>query len=118
MAIKAAELVVEVGSDIKDAERGLDTINSKVEGVVKGLAVQGLELSAAFTAPIAAIAKMGFEYLASKEQANIAFTSMLGDAQKAKAFLEDLQQFAAKTPFEFPDLIKSAQMMRAMGVAA
>lgn len=118
MAIKAAELVVEVGADTQNAERGLDSINSKIEGVAKGLAVAGLELSAAFTAPIAAVAKLGFEYLSAKEQANIAFTSMLGDGQKAKAFLDDLQAFAAKTPFEFPDLIKSAQMMKAMGVAA
>jgi tape measure domain-containing protein len=118
MAIKAAELVVEVGADTKNAEQGLDSINSKVEGVAKGLATQGLTLSAAFTAPIAAITKLGFEYLNVKEQATIAFTSMLGDGQKAKAFLDDLQAFAAKTPFEFPDLIKSAQMMRAMGIAA
>ncbi len=59
---------------------------------------------------------IGFDAL--KEQANIAFTTMLGSGQKAKTFLDQLQSFAAKTPFEFPDLIKGAQRMLAMGFAA
>jgi tape measure domain-containing protein len=52
------------------------------------------------------------------EQARIGFTTMLGSAEKADAFLKDLAQFAATTPFEFPDLVTASQRMLAMGFAA
>lgn len=52
------------------------------------------------------------------EQAGIGFTSMLGSAEKAEAFLKDLQQFAATTPFEFPDLVTASQRMLAFGFEA
>jgi tape measure domain-containing protein len=55
---------------------------------------------------------------ASLEQSRIGFTSMLGSAEKADAFLRDLQQFAIKTPFEFPELVTASQRMLAFGFAA
>lgn len=51
-------------------------------------------------------------------QASIAFTTMLGSGEKAAAFLDDLKDFAAKTPFEFPDLLSASQRLLAMGFAA
>lgn len=64
------------------------------------------------------IAGAGIRFNAMKEQAEIAFTTMLGDGKKAKAFLGDLQTFAANTPFELPGLIQSSQRLLAMGFAA
>jgi tape measure domain-containing protein len=49
------------------------------------------------------------------EQANIAFETMLKSATKAKAFLLDLQDFANKTPFEFPELRDSSKRLLAFG---
>lgn len=60
----------------------------------------------------------GISFNAMKEQATIAFTKMLGDGAKAQKFLNDLQSFAAKTPFEFPDLLVGARRLMAMGFAA
>lgn len=57
----------------------------------------------------------GFGFNAMKEQAQIAFTTMLGSGQRASRFLNELQAFAAKTPFEFPELVTAAQRMSAMG---
>src|SRR5262245_42714362 len=51
----------------------------------------------------------------SLEQSKIAFTTMLGGAQQADAFLQQLQQFAANTPFEFPDLVTASKRMLAFG---
>jgi tape measure domain-containing protein len=64
------------------------------------------------------IIETGIKFDALKEQATVAFTTMLGSGQKAKAFLDDLAAFANKTPFEFPDLIRAAQKFTAMGVSA
>lgn len=52
------------------------------------------------------------------EQANIAFATMLGSMEKAQVFLQQMQQFAAKTPFEFPELQAAAKLMLAFGFQA
>jgi tape measure domain-containing protein len=61
---------------------------------------------------------MGVKVAAGNEQAMIGFTTMLGSAKKAGAFLKDLQSFAAKTPFEFPELQTAASSLISAGVAA
>lgn len=52
------------------------------------------------------------------QQATIAFTTMLGSGEKAQAFLNELARFAARTPFEFPDLVTATQRMMAYGFEA
>ncbi|AEE95788.1 tape measure protein [Mahella australiensis] len=49
------------------------------------------------------------------EQTRIAFDTMLGSAEKAQSFLKEMQDFAAKTPFEFPELQENAKLMLAFG---
>jgi tape measure domain-containing protein len=61
---------------------------------------------------------IGFKFDNMRQQADIAFTTMLGSGQKAKAFLDDMQRFAAKTPFDFEGLLKASQRMLAMGFSA
>lgn len=52
------------------------------------------------------------------QNSSIAFTTMLGSGQKAQDFLNQLQKFAATTPFEFSQLVRNAQNMLGMGIAA
>lgn len=52
------------------------------------------------------------------QNASIGFATMLGSGEKAQKFLDALQAFAAKTPFEFSELVPAAQRMLAMGFAA
>jgi len=52
------------------------------------------------------------------EQARIGFTTMLGSAERAEAFLSDMAEFAARTPFEFPELLDASKRMLAYGFAA
>jgi tape measure domain-containing protein len=61
-------------------------------------------------------AVIGFN--ASLEQSRVAWGTMLGGAQQADAMLTQLQQFAATTPFEFPDVERAARRLTAMGFAA
>lgn len=60
---------------------------------------------------------LGVKTAAELEQADIAFTTMLGSAEKAKAFIADLTEFAAKTPFEFPGLQSAASSLISAGIA-
>lgn len=69
-------------------------------------------------AALVAAGTLGLKTASRLEQARIGFTTMLGSAQKADAFLRQLQQFAAATPFEFPDLVTASQRLLAMGIAA
>jgi tape measure domain-containing protein len=55
---------------------------------------------------------------AAMEQSQVAFTGLLGSSQAATAMLKQLWNFAATTPFEFPDLVQDTQMLMGMGVAA
>jgi tape measure domain-containing protein len=54
---------------------------------------------------------------ADAEQTSVAFTGLLGSAQKATVFLKDLRDFANKTPFEFPELAQDAREMLGFGFA-
>ncbi len=60
----------------------------------------------------------GIGFNALKENATIAFTTMLGSGEKAKGLLADIQSFASSTPFEMPELLKAAQSLAAFGVSA
>jgi hypothetical protein len=48
---------------------------------------------------------------ASMEQTTVAFKQLLGSSAAANAELKDLQQFAASTPFEFPELADATQKL-------
>lgn len=67
---------------------------------------------------LTAAATVGVKTAAANEQAAISFTTMLGSGKKAASFLNDLKSFAAKTPFEFPELQRAASSLISAGVEA
>lgn len=101
----------QAASDAEKAWAPMQSIGTSLLGL-------GAGLSAAVTAPLVGL---GAAAIKTGEQLNIAemaFATMLGSAEKAQKFLAELQQFAAATPFEFPDLVEAAKRMQAMGFAA
>jgi tape measure domain-containing protein len=62
--------------------------------------------------------QFGLSVAAGNEQAQISFETMLGSATKAQDFLGKLQQFAASTPFEFPELQTAASSLISAGINA
>ncbi len=80
--------------------------------------VAGGVISAALGTVGTAAVTMGLQSAAAMEQAQISFGELLGSGAKAKAFLEDLNQFAATTPFEMPGLISAARSLLGAGQAA
>jgi tape measure domain-containing protein len=121
------EVFARMGLDSKQYEKGLD----KLEGVTQKRAMTlGSIFKGAFSVALGIgvfeAVKMGFQTIASTaidfnaqmEQARIGFTTMLGSAERAEAFLRDMAEFAAKTPFEFPELLDASKRMLAYGFAA
>lgn len=95
-----------------------DNLKDRVGGFAKfaGTAFGGLAVAAGGFA--VAGGAMGIKTAAGMEQARIAFETMLGSGKKADAFLKDLQAFAAKTPFEFPELQSAASSLISAGIEA
>lgn len=121
MSINAAQLKVDVKADTAQAEKSLNRVGHSVDGAPKAFGaakIAGLALGTAFAAIAIGGATMGIKTASSLQQADIGFTTMLGSGEKAKAFLGELQTFAAATPFEFPDLVRASQRLLAMGVAS
>ena len=52
------------------------------------------------------------------EQTTVAFTTMLGSAEKATKFLKELTNFAKTTPFTLPGVEKAAKKLLAVGFAS
>src|SRR3990167_263564 len=66
-----------------------------------------------------AISKLTIESVkaaAKLEQYALSFEIMTGSASKARRLLDDLFDFAAKTPFEIDGITESAKMLLAMGI--
>jgi tape measure domain-containing protein len=118
MAIKAAQLMVEIGADVTGLQKGLRTADSGLNNFAKNVGRFGGILSATLTAPVALAAREIFNLGARMEQSTVAFTTMLGSSEKAARFLKDLRDFAAQTPFEFTELQDASRKMLAFGFAA
>jgi hypothetical protein len=107
---------------VKMLRRQIGAIGTAARGVLRimggplgrlgwfgGLGVLGLPaLGAGFALKIAA------EY----EQAALAFDVMIGNAKLAKQVLEEMVLFAARTPFQFPDLQVAGKQLLAFGISA
>lgn len=90
-------------------------------GRLRGALTNGLALFGAYSIvpSIFQAAKSAFiDFNQQVDQASVALTNFLGSATASKKMIKELQDFAAKTPFQFKDLLGTTQSMMAMGVAA
>ncbi len=127
-------------SRLRDAENGLGAFASKADdatesvqnfgnanqaGIFDGIAsavtkgnlvATALEKvgSAVVDAGKAAIST-GVDYNSQMEQYTVAFTNMLGSADKAESALAQIKQDAAKTPFDTAGLVKANQYLISTG---
>lgn len=59
-----------------------------------------------------------FGFNSSLQQNKIAFTTMLGSAEKANEYIEGMMEFSSRTPFEFTDLAEGSKLLMAFGFEA
>lgn len=118
-------LRVVVTGESSDAQQALEEVGdtadkteSKFVTLSKTLATWAGRGAIALGAVGAAAVTMGVSTASQLEQVEVGFTTMLGSAEKAQKFMKELQNFAAATPFEFTELVGSAQRFLAMGFAA
>ncbi len=98
-----------------DFSKRVDQANKDFSTFAADLVSGGAALTAAVTVPLVALGAGALTTASQFEQAEIAFTTMLGSAKESGAFLQELKNFAASTPFEFPELQDAAKKMMALG---
>lgn len=99
-----------------DIRSGLFRISDAIKGAfVFGAVYKGLDMvKQGFDAVIGG----GIEFDSTMQQNQIAFTTMLGSAQKAKDLMSQITSMAAATPFETSDLTKATQTLLSFGINA
>jgi tape measure domain-containing protein len=106
------------GPAFKSASRSASRFEGQFSKLGGTLAKFGRRAGLGLGIAAAAGGALGLKIAASNEQAQISFTTMLGSAKKASKFLHQLQAFAAKTPFEFPELQTAASSLISAGFQA
>jgi tape measure domain-containing protein len=91
---------------------------SKLSGSLQDFGKVGLVAFGGVAVAAGGLLGYGVKIAGDMEQADVAFTTMLGSGEKAHAFLAQLRDFAAKTPFEFPELQEAASSLISIGVDA
>lgn len=126
----ATELKAVFGADLSPLRAGVErargllsgfarTAQGALSGLLSGVAVgAGIGLFNSLSGAISNVASSAIGMNAQLEQSRIAFTTMLGSAEKADRFLNEMARFAAKTPFRFPELLEAAQRLQAFGFQA
>lgn len=122
------ELRIRFTGDARDLKRAADDAEKAMKEVEKtqkdagaSAADLGKKLGALAAAYISLsgamdLAKRGLQGLANQEQGEIAFKVLLGSAEAAKAKMQELTEFAAKTPFELPGIVEAAKMLETYGL--
>jgi tape measure domain-containing protein len=115
--IRAGRAFVEFGANSAPLDAALARLRGRLQAFGAGLATVGGGLLAASGGVLGALA-WPLQLAANLETTQAAFETMLKDGQAARTLLEQIQQFAASTPFEFPELASAAKSLLAFGVAA
>ena len=125
--MKVGELFVSLSADTAQFNKDLDRAEGMARqrgttiGNIFGNAFSvtvGMAMFQAIQNGFRAVVGEAVNFNSMMEQAHIGFTTMLGSAKHAQAFLDEMAFFAARTPFEYPDLLTAARRMMAMGFEA
>jgi len=112
---KSAEDVAKIRDAVEKLGSKVNEVKSKVKSSVDsmGSSIKGLIGGFAAFAGIKSFLKLGSDM----EQTNISFEVMLGDAERAKKLVSELQAFANVTPFTSKETAEAAKMLLNFGVA-
>lgn len=116
------------GFDVKGARRSIDSIREGVDRIVSKSAGKFAILTSAVDAVgvaastvRSAVSGLNQAFLgpaAQMESVNQAFEVMIGDSREASTYVEELTQYASKTPFKFEDITEAAKTLLVMGTSS
>lgn len=121
MALNLGELYLTAKANFSDVHRETAKAEKEIKGMgetIKGFSSMAKLGFAAAASAMVAVGIKSVKLAADMEQSKIAFKTMLGGAAEAEKMLKSLYSFAAKTPFEFPEISAAAKSLLAFGEAA
>jgi tape measure domain-containing protein len=126
MADKVGSVYIEIqakmGSlerDLKQLEGRLGGVDGKAQKTSSSMMSMGKLIAGSFiTGALIGLGKAALKASADMEQNRVAFTTMLGSAEKATSLLKEMTDFAASTPFELPQVVEGGKKLLAFGFAA
>lgn len=92
----------------RDAATTSSSINKSLSGGISLLKTGIVAGATAAGYGLYQLGSFGLQSAGQIEQLQTSFNSLLGSVEKGQAVFTDLQNFAAETPFEFPDVAKGA----------
>lgn len=121
------DMVYTFGADLSGLDRGIDQSKQKVGGL--GGVLQGaLSTMTGFVGAQVGMQAIGgaFGFIkdaaigmnASLQTSELQFTTLMGNADQAKAHVAGLFEFAGKTPFETGPIIEASRMLQTFGGTA
>ncbi len=125
--MKVGQIIATLGVDSKEYEKALrkaekqaDKAGSKIGSIFKQAfsVTLGMGMFEALKKGFKSTVGTAISLNSMLQTAQIGFATMLGSAEKAQKFLEDMADFAVKTPFEYSELLEAAKRMLAYGFAA
>lgn len=99
-----------LAQDFEKFGKTLDTIGDKLENIGKKLSI--------LSAGVVGLATSGVKFNAQLEQYQTAFTTLIGDADKAAKAIENIQMDASGSPFSVDALIEANRYLISAGVEA
>jgi len=110
-----ADIPVRVIIDAVDnASKEMQGFGKSLDGVAGQMRTVGAA-GAAVGAITLALATGFVQQAGAMEQNQVAFETMLGSATKAKDLLQQMSDFAARTPFNLPDIVNAGKQLLAYG---
>ena len=107
-------------SQLNSAADGTQSKLSSLGTAVSSLSTLGAGLTAAITTPVTAflskISNYGVARASFVEDMHLAFTSLMGDAQQASDYMNQLMSFAKTTPYTYEGITSSAQLLISYGI--
>lgn len=108
------EFVNLIGFKVNETQ--LKRTEGRVKNITRKLGNIGTKMSAFVSLPILALNVGIAKTLSRFEQIDVAFETLIGDAEKAQDVLSELYQLAATTPFEVLEITDTARQLVAVGI--
>jgi tape measure domain-containing protein len=113
----AEQLTIKINGDVKDYKKSVKEVSSINEKLGEGLRI-ATEAAAVGFAGLTAAAGFAINEARKIEAVTTQFEVLTGSAGEAAKIVKDLQQFSAKTPFQFEGIAKASQQLLGFGFEA
>jgi tape measure domain-containing protein len=115
MAKSNAILNIIFGADTKQLDRALGGVAKRMRETAGNLDSLGKNLSVGLTTPLVGLAGVAVKAAADLETMRTQFVSLTGGAEQAGRTVNQLNEFAAQTPFEIEGIASAAKQLLASG---